>query len=204
MMSLKPPSAATWLLSKFGHENDALSGDLLEEYGHERSVAWYWKQVLFAIVVDFRKNVRAHKLLTVRSIAVGWVASYFFNAAARPLLGIYHRVLVTHGLVVSGEWWSHYYQYPAFLVIGICAAASGWVVARLHREHSETMVLAYLFSVQIWNFPQFFRLAADVITNRRFLPYLLGWLAVFILLSVSILFGGLSCGSDNSHIHDLN
>jgi len=66
MRSVRPPSAATWLLHKFGR-NEALSGDLLEEYSLGRSDAWYWRQVLVAIVVGFGKEVRTHKLLALRA-----------------------------------------------------------------------------------------------------------------------------------------
>jgi len=76
MRSLQPPSVPTWLLNGFGHRNDTLTGDLIEEYSQGRSVAWYWWQVLVAIVVDFGKEVRAHKVLALRAIAVGWAALY--------------------------------------------------------------------------------------------------------------------------------
>jgi hypothetical protein len=76
MKSLQPPSGPTWLLIRLGHRNDALTGDLIEEYGQGRSIAWYWRQVLVAIVVDFRKEVRAHKLLALRALVVGWTALY--------------------------------------------------------------------------------------------------------------------------------
>ena len=39
-----------------GIDVDAL-GDLLEEFRHRRSVAWYWRQVLMAIFVGFSKEL---------------------------------------------------------------------------------------------------------------------------------------------------
>jgi len=36
-----------------GSDRDALAGDLLEEFGLRRSVGWYWRQVLMAILVGF-------------------------------------------------------------------------------------------------------------------------------------------------------
>jgi hypothetical protein len=51
MTPTEPPLMATWLLEQIGRKNPSLAGDLLEEYRHGRSVAWYWRQVLIAIVL---------------------------------------------------------------------------------------------------------------------------------------------------------
>ena len=55
----KPPALATWMLEHLalGCDKDALEGDLLEEFGHRRSVGWYWRQVLMAIFVGFSKEL---------------------------------------------------------------------------------------------------------------------------------------------------
>jgi hypothetical protein len=60
MKSSKPPGLATWLLehSKPGGKNEALAGDLLEQFSQGRSVAWYWRQVLVAILAAFLKEWR--------------------------------------------------------------------------------------------------------------------------------------------------
>ena len=190
MKSLQPPSGPTWLLGRFGHKNDALTGDLIEEYGRGRSVAWYWRQVLIAIVVDFGKNVRAHKLLALRAIAVGWIASYIlFRFAANPLFRFYSKVLRTHGLF-GGLWWQHYYLYPAPLISTAFTIAVGWIVGRLHRGNREAMVLVYLASVQLWSLPELLRLIVNVLGARRFLPYLLARILGFILVTFGILLGG--------------
>jgi len=193
MRSLQPPSGPTWLLNRFGHRNDTLIGDLIEEYGQGRSVAWYWEQVLVAIVVDFGKEVRAHKVLALRAIAVGWVALYvLLRVVENPWWRFFGRVL-PRGLNPSPNWWHHYYLYPALLVPCIFAGASAWIVGKCHRAHREAMVLIYLVSVQLWLFCQGggFRLMEDVLGNRRFLPYLLSWVANFIFISIAILLGGL-------------
>jgi hypothetical protein len=59
-----PPELATWLLEHFvlGNKNEALAGDLLEEFRQRRSVAWYWRQVLGAILVGFLSELRAQWL----------------------------------------------------------------------------------------------------------------------------------------------
>ena len=49
-----PPKLATWLLSRFTTD-EALMGDLVERYQARQSAVWFWKQVLWAIVIG---NVR--------------------------------------------------------------------------------------------------------------------------------------------------
>lgn len=51
MTQRNPPEIATWLLEHIGRKNPSLAGDLIEEYRHGRSIAWYWRQVLIAIIV---------------------------------------------------------------------------------------------------------------------------------------------------------
>ena len=191
MRSSKPPTIATWLLHKVGHTNDALTGDLMEEYLHGRSGAWYWRQVLFAIVVGFGEEIRSHKLLALRAVAVGWAAScVLIYGVELPLWRFYAWVLLTHGLSI-GVWWRHYYLYPAPLITWCLAAAAGWTVSRCHRAHREAMVLIFLTSVQLWLLPEFFRLGADALGDRRFLPYLFSHVLDFIVVTIGTLVGGL-------------
>jgi hypothetical protein len=48
MKQISPPSLAMWMLGK---SNEALAGDLHEEFCSGRSAAWYWRQVLSAILI---------------------------------------------------------------------------------------------------------------------------------------------------------
>ena len=59
-MSVNPPAMATWLLKHLvlGERNEALQGDLLEEFQRRRSTSWYWRQVLEAIL-SFSNLLRA-------------------------------------------------------------------------------------------------------------------------------------------------
>ena len=41
-----------------GVNNEALAGDLLEQFGQGRSAGWYWRQVIAAIVVGVYKEQR--------------------------------------------------------------------------------------------------------------------------------------------------
>jgi hypothetical protein len=58
MKTSQPPILATKLLERFasGPHGDSLAGDLVEQYREGRSAAWYWRQVLLAIVVCLAKD----------------------------------------------------------------------------------------------------------------------------------------------------
>jgi hypothetical protein len=69
---------------------------LIERYRQGRSRAWYWRQVLVAIVVGAARDIRAHKVLTLQALMTGWavllLVFVFFgdrtaNGLARALWG---------------------------------------------------------------------------------------------------------------------
>jgi hypothetical protein len=198
-MRSKPPRVATWLLEHFrsGSGNDCIVGDLVEAHQGGRSRAWYWRQVLTAILVSFCQEIVAHPVLALRAISVGWASWFLFYYGFGPKL---LRPFVMRFFVPSGFpftpstqiWWT-----AALLVL----AASGWIVARLHRPHRNGMVLVFAASVFIFRLrmlPWIGSLAADTLTNSRFLPYLLFNLEALFLPSLAILFGGLWGASSES------
>jgi len=54
----EPPIVATRLLEMLasGPHDDALAGDLVEQYRQGRSAGWYWRQVLSAILVCLARD----------------------------------------------------------------------------------------------------------------------------------------------------
>ena len=167
------PVVATWLLKHFV-DNEALAGDLVEEYRSGRSALWYWKQVLSGIVVTTASQLRTHKVLAVRAILLGWAVSYVtahlifgFPAPFDYYIPWNLGRFLPH--LFSGSFWnfSYFYMFLPSLVF----MPSGWVVARLHRPNMA-MALAWAASVPIFALPELYRLADDASTNSRFLPYL--------------------------------
>jgi len=80
MNAPSPPSLATWMLEHWipGDCNDALAGDLLEEFRNGRTTAWYWRQVLSAIGVGWVREVVNRRAMVVfmalwSMLAPGWV-----------------------------------------------------------------------------------------------------------------------------------
>lgn len=61
MTRSNPPALAKWILDHlmWGGRNEALAGDLIEEFQRRRSAAWYWRQVIGAIFASFSNELRA-------------------------------------------------------------------------------------------------------------------------------------------------
>jgi hypothetical protein len=146
---MSAPAFATWLLQKFRPGDEALLGDLLEQHRNGRSAAWYWRQVIGAIVTGVRKDIRDHPILALRAIATGWIV----------LLLIFAMGDRTAEAIANYAWnWSRHkdgygdWRWSPFWVAASCVsycgfAISAWAVARLHAAHGMAMVLAYLASV---------------------------------------------------------
>jgi hypothetical protein len=138
-MNRRPPAFATWLLERFGvkRQNEALMGDLAEEYQAGQSRMWYWWQTLVAIWATAVRDIRAHKLLALRALTMAWaldlvlprlhqkvlmslIAPYYYHGGP-SLLAVLH-------LVNNGE-------------LLLQALLFGWLIARAHRAHAAAMVL---------------------------------------------------------------
>jgi hypothetical protein len=76
MKPSKPPALANWMLEHLllGGRNEALAGDLLEEFQRRRSVAWYWRQVVGAIFAGFSNEIRADWVMVwTIAFTITWV-----------------------------------------------------------------------------------------------------------------------------------
>ncbi len=61
MRRREPPPLATWMLEHLtpGDRDEALGGDLLEDFRIGRSEGWYWRQVLAACSISWLQGLRA-------------------------------------------------------------------------------------------------------------------------------------------------
>lgn len=192
MRSSQPPVVATWVLTHFGNRNEVLAGDLVEEYRRGRTAAWYWRQVVVAILLGWGNEIRAHKLLTVRAVITGWAALILSGyLISPPLYRLCSRAMAALGLGKVWFWSLHYYTYPRMFVPWFSGFLSGWLVARFHPTHRPAMVTMYAVSVLVTGFPEFFRLATNSLSDSRFVPYLSIYLLQESLFVASILLGGL-------------
>jgi hypothetical protein len=172
-----PPIIATWVLSCFVGENEALIGDLIEEYRNGCSRLWYWKEVLIAVFRATGTELRAHWVLSLRLIfllgAIQWCFGHWFV----PLLWYLFGVLL---------------RTPYWLPVACgFSALLGWIVARIHRPHQAAVALLNSAMVFLAAAPRFCRLAEDSFGNDRFRTYLYLDVAFTVLLCFSALLGGL-------------
>jgi hypothetical protein len=141
---VRPPRGATWLLTHFVR-NDALIGDMREQYGHRRGFTWYWRQVISAIVGATINEIRNHRVLALRGFVIGyallWV--YFRYLDSRVFSIAYQAADFDEFLFVTGRtswFYLHHIRLPLAVshwVIGPVAdtlgwLAVGWLVGRLH------------------------------------------------------------------------
>jgi hypothetical protein len=147
MRSSLPPTVANWLLERFGVD-EALVGDLVEEYGRNRSRVWFWRQTLVAVIKKGATDIRSHKLLAVRAVVIGWMVA--------SLVGWTTKQFVGPLLQGSWSWRSEVWldaqlgfriiPLPFLMTTAIGAVVTGWVVARLHRPRAMSMLLIYMAS----------------------------------------------------------
>ncbi len=96
------------LLEWFVPDNEALTGDLLEE-SRERSATWLWRQVLFAVLGQAIVRVRTSPRMTAEGILIA--------TALLALLGfqaVVGATLMNHLLVLSDPAWGQTGQYQAW------------------------------------------------------------------------------------------
>jgi len=89
MTSKHPPRLATWMLRRFGSgpDNEALIGDLTEQYVKKDSVMWFWRQAMKAIPISFAREIRSHKLVAARALLTGWGIWILCLLTLFPFLG---------------------------------------------------------------------------------------------------------------------
>lgn len=92
-----PPPAARWLMEKltFGSASDSLAGDLLEEFRSGRSLSWYWRQVLAAILVSGLRELRGRR--SIFGFALLW-------SALTPALYLNYSRFLSHSSFLDKLW----------------------------------------------------------------------------------------------------
>ena len=183
MKNNRPPVLATRLLERLvsGPHGDALAGDLIEQYRQGRSGAWYWRQVLAAILAGVGKGVRDHKLQAAGAVAIG-MAFYLLSSFPVNWLA---RWLANEG-ILRFFWSSIWLTYTA-------CAVSGWIVARLHPAHQLAMVCVYATSLLLF---ESVRVGVGFFIGRAIHPITPQLLAIFVLVlpirPLLVLLGGLA------------
>lgn len=133
-MSPQPPRLAVALLDRFLPGEEALAGDLIEEFEARPSPAWFWRQTLGAIVIGAFRQPDATRPLRLldrepsSAARAGRPATTVstrrvVNLTASPIAGVgglsLGVLLVLMTIVAPGAWWA----IAASVVLGAALAA---------------------------------------------------------------------------------
>jgi hypothetical protein len=138
-MKNRPPRLALWLLERFGEStvNPALVGDLNEQFQQHGSSFQYWRQTLAALLWGMLEDLRAHKLLAIRTVLTGWLSAYLTSLVAV-------RLLFDGRLRLSELQWGDSTTAAIFVTFCLSAAVSGYIVARLPPRPGLSRLLGYI------------------------------------------------------------
>jgi hypothetical protein len=152
----RPPRLATWLLQKLAPEYcaESFAGDLLEEFYAGKGNAWYWRQVLTAILLNGWRFLNTTALTFFAALAAAW-AVYWLGGFPMH----YVQIFASH-VSRKVSWWlgvdPFAYRVAGGLTIAIIwgaiailFVAQGYVMGRVHRRFHKTALLLFfcLFTV---------------------------------------------------------
>jgi hypothetical protein len=192
-MKPRPPLLAGWLLEHLaqGPHRDSLIGDLDEHFARGRSSAWYWREVLAAILAGAARDIRDHKLRALGAALLVWVmivpwveitwALYLLisdkwaNAAALKSWTTESKAFFRFWILFGGG--------LQFVWCTVCAVA-GWVNVRLQRDRPATILVVSVATevplVLWWGLPLWLRV--DSLPTAYSIP--MGVTALVILIGM--------------------
>jgi hypothetical protein len=210
MTPKQPPEIPTWILKHFGcgPNNAVLLGDLAEQYQHNGSAVWFWRQSLKAIPVSLFNEVRAHKGIAARSLLMGWglwalfisifplITPYFFGGGfgvyieRRDPIGTLWTVLSAPVGVQASLGRPFSFVFAVVLPLFVWTMC-GWLVARFHRGQQTGVVLLFAGSILLSYMLLFGRFVFFVRPPAPWLYAFSGQFAAYAVASVlGILLGG--------------
>ena len=191
MTHQRPPRIATWLLDHLvsGRHRESLIGDLDEQFARRRSPLWFWKQALTTIALTGSQEVRAHKFLALRGLALSVAVFYFVRIPTSTLGQELDRLL----LVRTPQWVAQYRVHELVWMILTFGSyvVIGWIIANVDPQRRVTSVLVFLAYLSLFAFPRYALIAAMVAPTRQWFVWYL--LVEFLMLMVAI--GGTLTGA---------
>ena len=203
------------MLKRFGSgpNNDAVLGDLAEQYLQKASAMWYWRQAMKAIPVSFFREIQGHKWIAARALLTGWgmwilcgkamifpFVSPFFSGngwdvwigPGQPIKTAWSFMwMPVLGPFSSNQWAGLRHVYPFVFAVALplmVGAMCGWLVVRYHREQQTGVVLLFAGSLLLMNLVLF---GPFIIFGGPPVANVVGPLAANVAASVlGILFGG--------------
>lgn len=193
MTPRNPPAIASWILEHTmdGPSGHALAGDLIECYAEGRGRLWYWSQVLSAVAVSVRQQIRRHPLLTLRAFGLTWIGYRLWAAFVLATMNLVVPPIIQFWGYVETEPWVLAVRYLMVLFGSVGYLAVGWTIGRLHRRVHLAGVLAFVVMALLLSGSVWARLGYAVLHQPHLVPtFLLGSMRV-IFWTTSLIAGAL-------------
>jgi hypothetical protein len=162
MKGRRPPRLAIALLEQLLPGNDPLAGDLLEEW-RERSDAWLWRQLLFAVLTRTIVHVRTKPRVTIESALIATALLAVLGFQSLVAASLVNRLLVLSDsawMLQSGRFqsWQIYFAIPTF----VAAVLAGRAIGRL-SHHRVAAALACSVSATAVTYLNLYLFVPDVL-----------------------------------------
>jgi len=192
------PRGTSWLLRQVsGYRAESLIGDLAEQYASGRGAAWYYRQVMLAVVSSHLRLVRLHGVRFLGAIALGaggvplcvaliqWLSDIFWHS--EMLLwgsSLPEYRLRTLDLVMFWVAWTPL----TALLYGIV----GRLVAHIYRPHPKLVVGIFVCVILASRLPWTFKLFLFDMDDSQYVSYPVQDLIATLLCVASAWYGGLA------------
>ena len=143
----RPPRLASLLLERFTPGNEALHGDLDEEFSSGRSSGWYWRQVMAAIARQGPLAVRARGLVAAENFVTGIITLVMIGFYAVFVVNVTEWLLRFEGVGV--ELWARLpnalgaLNGGAFVITFLLGIGAGRWIAKGHLGHRVVAIVTF-------------------------------------------------------------
>ena len=141
----RPPALARWLLERLGSTDEALVGDLLEEYLRRRSRTWYWRQVLMVILAGQGRDLRAHGVVAAKGAILSVVVIALSTLLGNSLTTWVGRRIWT-GAIETGRdvFGATLYRLPLLASMCVGGGVGGWLLGRVDPAYRRAALISFL------------------------------------------------------------
>jgi hypothetical protein len=144
-MSRHAPRLASLLLERLAPGNEALQGDLEEEFSAGRTHAWYWRQVLALIALQGPLAVRARGLVAAENFVTGIITLVLIGFYAVFVVNVTDWLLRFEGVQALAQLPNAMGPFNglASVVTFFLGLAGGRWIAKGHRSHRVASIITF-------------------------------------------------------------
>ena len=140
-----PPRLARLLLDWLAPGNEALRGDLDEEFAAGRGSAWYWRQVVAVIAHEGTLRIRGRAIHRIENYVTGFITLTLLGFYAVFVVNVTDWLLRFEGIRLLWRLPDAFgpLNGAAPLLSVALGAAVGRLIATGHRDHRITAVVVF-------------------------------------------------------------